>query len=479
MDELELKLKDLILKVLLKWRIVLLCMAVGMVAFGALGAVSAKKSAETTPMEKMSAEQLAEQLEIMRNIMSEEDIKMTEISVAMCEIYQNQYNSAIEYSEASIVFGLDCQRIPTTEMLYYVRVNGDKTGESANIVQTFMWEIHSENMYNAILEEMQWDRDVSYIKELIQVVTESEGTFKVSVIAQNEETSRKIASIISEHIDKIENKLEKMHGAVEIIKFEEQYGECVNEDILTKQQNYMTNLLSLKDKMVKLEEELSGQQMSYYNTLIRYDEVSQEGNSVSIDNAEGKKSNLLNVKYIVLGAVAGAFLACIYEAIMYLFSTKLRRKEDLEEVYGTTILGCLESKEKGEKVLAGVDKFLYTLLNGKSKNANEEIQELICTNVEVICEKNDIHSLCFIGSINDTEAEQMKQNLCEKLADKIESVQYAGSVVSDAESLSEMTKADAVIIVEKEEESKTSDIKRQIELCELHGVHIIGSVVLY
>ena len=139
-----------------------------------------------------------------------------------------------------------------------------------------------------------------------------------------------------------------------------------------------------------------------------------------------------------------------------MFTTRLRRKEDLETVYGAPNLGVIRGKEIDATTI-----------------------EMICISIKAMCAKKGIHKLCLTGTYSHEMAEQVKEQICSALSEELHEIYYAGSIVTEPKALEKVTEAQAVVIVEKEDASMSAQISRQIDLCNMHDVAIIGSVVLY
>lgn len=223
---------------------------------------------------------------------------------------------------------------------------------------------------------------------------------------------------------------------------EYQDGEASDTESLTA---YMMFLDSYKDVISVM----SSTQREYYEMLISSD-MTKDGNA-AVPAYEPSQPSRIQPKWIVIGAVLGALLACVCIAFPYLASGKLRTAKDLELAFGVP-------------VLASVDK------------AGEAELDVISSGIAELFRSGEYASTLLFSN-----AKAPDEAICTGVAEKLEKVGISVSKLcagaGEAELVRNMSAANAAILLEKVGKSKYTDIREAIEKCRAYGVQVLGCIV--
>ncbi len=489
-DEMTISLKDLLYRILLRWRLILVWLTLGAVLFGAVGYMkntkAAKKPAERVPLTA------AEQIKKLESELTDNEIDVVQAAVKTYGDFQKSGELLNEYLSGSVRMKFDPSRIPTLklqylidnhyEAVYPVVASKDHTGD---ILTSYAGKILNASVYEemaeVLAESMEAECDASYVRELVSA--EGAGNILIIVIhGLSEEDCRALSPIIQEAVRENTGELQEIYGDFDITLIQESYYENVSPELITEQRQKRDEYNGLISSMNGLANNMTDPQKEYYYALLADSEGEKE-ETETLPEAEQPAENiqveLFHKKYILLGAAAGVFLACCYLACRYLFSARLRVREDLEECFGIPSLGTLSAARPKRRFLNVVDRWISSCFEEKSRQfSEEECIRMICAGVRIGAKKADMKSVYLTGVCSDEACEQMKALLCGKMKADIASVQYGKSVVCDPESLEAMAAADGVVFVERIGGSRYDDLRKEVEICRQNQVKIIGSVTI-
>ncbi len=502
MKETSIDLVDLVRRILLRWKAIIIWMiifAVLMDGFYYFRAVRAASHSEDT---EAAEEEDAGKIEEYEQTLSEREITDAHTAArAYGQMYEN-YQQTLAYCENSIKMQLNANSVPTVKLLYYIEqdtsVSEAKNNTNA-IVDSIMEIVKGGAVCGQIREALDWDVETSYINELISTSAGTDSdidigedqesvdalirqnkTMVITLQAPDEESAETMAEIICDAIEQEIPDIQDSSGTFSIELLQEQYAERADSDLRSFQQSEYSSLNTLRTAMNNLSNNFSTDQKEYYNILISGVTVEQ---AADVDKEEAEivasaRPKLISRRYVALGLLIGLVLVIVCVAFGYVCRRKLRVKEDVEELYHIPLLGFLEATEKRRlngPVCRGINRLFF---RRDAKYSAEERTRMICAGIRLAAEKAGMKSIYITGSAGDAESEQLMAQLVEQLKDSVESISYGKSVVYDPESLERLTDSDGVVLVERTDESTYADIERETELCGTYDVALIGGIVI-
>ncbi len=487
-DEMTISLKDLLYRILLRWRLILVCLLLGAVLFGGVGYRKNRKAAdrplETAPLTRK------EQIEKLESELPDNEIAAAQAAIKTYLDYQESSELLEEYLSGSMRMKFDPARVPTLklqylidshyEAVYPVVAARDSTGD---ILTSYAGKILNGSVYEEIAEALTESTgeecEPSYMRELVS----ADGTGSILTLivhGLSEEDCRAISAILQEAVRENTGELQAVYGDFDITLLQEAYYENVNPDLITEQRQKRDEYNGLRNTMNGLANNMTDPQKEYYYALLA-EAKGEEEETGTLGKTEqpAVKVQLFHKKYILLGAAAGVFLACCYLACRYLLSARLRVKEDLEECFGISSLGTLPAAEPKRKFLGVVDRWISSGFGDKDRQFSEEERiRMICAGIRIGAKKSDMKSIYLTGVCGDEACEQVKALLCDKMKPDIASVRCGRSVTCDPESLEALAAADGVVLVERIGGSRYDELRKEVEICRQNQVEILGSVVI-
>ena len=498
MEEMTISVKDLLLRILLKWRLILVWMLIGAVVLDGVGYVRSARAVKLAQEAIKTPEDDEEQM-LLAVSQAEEKLSTREVSEVQTAVgtylsYQKEYQDTLAYNTNSIKMQLDPNKVPTMILQYYIDNHYqavypviEARDTTSDIISSFSSKITNMAVCERIEEELQWDVDSAYVRELVGVGQWADDILSIYVIGQDQETCEKMIAVIEQVVESETPGLKTLYGDFDIQELHRQYYEEADTSLLAAQQAQVAGLNSIKSAMNNVISNMTEDQKTYYAALLDKEtagadtDEEEPGSEEEIrpEHSTIPQAQVISVKYILLGAFVGAFLACCWIAFRYLIAGALRVKDDMEEVFGTPLLGSLTVSDVGQRFLGQIDRFIVSLFaGGRPKFSEEERIEMICAGIRIAAQKADMQSVYVTSACHDEKSGQIRELLCDKLQGEVKTIGHGKSVVYDPESLERMVSADGVVLVEMVDASLYADMQKELELCKMYKVPVIGSVVL-
>lgn len=470
---------DVILKILLKWRTFLISMIIVGVIFGIVGFI--RNSGNESQMQEPVG---TTTLDSLRAPLAESEQKSIELAADNYLLLQELLEEKEEHLRHSIRMKIDYENVSVMTVTYRIESKNQAVypimnieDVTSDIIDLYLKKVLNNDTYEMIISETGWDVDADCVKELIATEKGVKELFTIQVIACNEDECIKMISVIKSRIDEVTKAVSENYGEYDIALVNELYSENVNTELLREKLNRNNEIIAIKSEMDAIDDVLSAEGLAYYEALVN----GSSENSVAQENVEGAETNSstlgLDLKYVLVGVVAGGALVFIYVLFMYMCSTRLHTAEELTQLIGVTVLGSVCKDSKKKKIMQFVDNFIYRLFGIMKSNEEEQI-EIVSSNIRVAMKKRAYQKVCLVTSCNDEDVEKVIEELNAKTCGDLIEVHAGVDVLKNAEMLEKMLMSDCVVIVEKESVSKYMDIKRVAELCETHQIGILGSVVV-
>lgn len=198
------------------------------------------------------------------------------------------------------------------------------------------------------------------------------------------------------------------------------------------------------DAIANMKNNMSDIQKEYYA-------LSQEA-KVEADKTEETETSAVvqapsvDLKLVVLAAVAGAFCVAGFYGVLYLFSGCVHNKEELESWLKLPVLELGADTEMAAALLSG------------------------------IVGQKAVKKLYLTGSISDVNAEEMKKIKEFLLTDGVEVI-VGNSILKDVAALQEAAECGAIAFLEKCNVSMEKDIREEIMKADSCGVQILGIIL--
>lgn len=490
--EMTISIKDMLMRICLKWRVLFIWAVVFAVVFNALGILKDYKNFENQKQEAIEKTNKEIQLANAEKEVSQTEIGLSEREVAdvrrVVDTYadmQERYETAREYIENSVRMQLDPSSVPTLEIHYNIDTKYqveypyiDKMDYTDSIINAYCDAVETNEALDSIHNAMSTEIGREYVKELISTKNDS-NMLDINIIAPTEDDCVAIGEVIKDVVKKTTSKLKNQYGDFEITLTMDTYGNVANSQLLNEQTTVVSNLNNIRNTIVNMTTGMREEQKSYLNALLDLEAV-QNGvvTDTAIDNLDEETRiemtiNFIQAKMIIIGGGVGIFLVVCWMGCLYIFSARIRVVDDIEDVYGINNLGMLTIKKKKNKI----DKKITEIFTGKDDFTYEEQIRMVCAGIRISSQKMGLKKIYITGS-----SKENLENCCMEIAKRLEEcsleVEYGMSVLYDPESLEKMFKSDGVVLIEKVDSSRYKDVKKEKDICVNNKIPIIGAVVL-
>lgn len=486
-DEMTIDLMDLLRRCVMRWKFIVIWMMIGAIVMDGVGILRSVKEVKNAKAqiaqqgaEEDTTEKLAAINEYMQQLTSRE-VSEVQTAVLSYKAYQQEYVDGLKYYQKSMKMKLDPSCVPTLRLQYIIDNHYevtypviDKKDTTQDIISVLAEKVKSEGVSNAVAETLGDKVPAAYVQELITTSASGNDAFIINIAAEDREECEKIAEIVKNTIDENLNAIREVCGEFDIKLASEQTFETSDQDLMSAQQSAVTSLNSLKSLINNLPYGMTDAQKTYYYALLDNDETISlnpygEDEIVTEDKIEVPEIQYVNIKYLLMGLVLGAIVACGWITLKYMLSAKLRVTEDITETFGMNVLGNVA--ENGRKIPKLFRKPYHDV-------PMEKQLQVIASRIQIVAEKEKMTRIFVTGSVMTNYLKET----CEKLSKILESdgmvCSVGDSVLYDPMEIKRMADADGVVFVEQIDISRYDEIAEEKKISERMHMEIVGCVVV-
>lgn len=410
--ELTINLIDIMVYVLRRWRTILIVTLIFAILFGGYKFLSYNKSS----VDQYSEESRDVLTESLTNAEKEEIENLFSRYLA----YRNSISYSESYMSNSILMHLDPNKLPYLVTQYKV------SSDQHDVISSFTGQSLGAYEYKRIADVIGEGTDASRIPELVSVSTGSteqngvsidlnngnstlgsiNNTYKwilsLSVYSFNETQCEAIMAIVEEAVQNQFMELLDAGIDVSIVRIGTNYTESASKWLADRQRTMISETSSLKAEYDKFEKEalsnISSSEGKAYFTFLK-------------NSHEGKTEKPHFSKAIVIGAALGFALTVFIFLLLYLFSNRIKNKDDYLYEATTDNIICIVYSTITHKGLVNntVNRVINHLFFNvdKSFDAKEKIG-ILAKRIHSICMKDGINQLYIV---NDTSKSTTKELL--------------------------------------------------------------------
>lgn len=459
--EREISMQELLRKIVFGWRRVLICMIIaGIVAvsYRYLNDLQNYKIAQNTAKQDVQVEYSY----------TEEEIAEIEEAKRL----QGLLDDSKEYIERSVLMKINPYAVNILTMQYYVDSDyifnysmDNETDYTLAVTNAYSNFINNGDIAEKIIEELKLDCEISDIKELINA-TVAEKTFCIELVYPDEDVLLEMAEVIQRQMQAQTEGIAENIGQHSLKLLAQNIGVEVKTNIAAVQDQARNRSNSQQAQLNALKATMTQEQLACFSE----DESVEE--TIITETATAVKPTI-NMKYFILGLIAGAFAAIVWIVCKVLFASSLQETSELVDVYGLRLLGTVEE----EKKVSGIDKVILKFMNRHEKELSmEERIQLICSNIELVCQNENISQIYLSSSEMEHVDKHAIQLIMEGLSASGIEVILGKNICYDAAALKEMVEISNIVLLEQVGKSRYYEIEKEILIISEQKVRLLGCI---
>lgn len=462
--EREINLMELFWNVLLGWRQIICLGVVFAVLLGGMKYVMNVRSSQS--LQDINVDEAKEELE-EEELDKIEDAKQIQIRIDDYE----------KYMKKSAIMQMNPYQKPVLELQYYVKSDyiinytkdreRDYTGEVAALYRNY---IVGGEMAQKVIDNAGLSINKEDLGELMQVTQSPEqGTFYINISYADTEKLQEISDVVKSLLGEKSTELQKV-GSHSLELISESQNVIVDTTLIDRKSSMASTMTTLKTQLQTMKSSMSAQQTAILDA---------EMEEIRGEKEETDEESGFSIKFIILGAIVGMFLAFAWIACRMLFTARLQNGEEIRSMYGIRLLGNVSASSDKKRFLSVIDKKILAVKNRKKKYLPLEKQiKVVAANIALSCKQEGIDCIYMTGSEYEKADAAILERMKKALSEQKIKVRDGENISYDAASLQACIETGNIVFVEQKGQSIYDEIYREVNLAKEQKGNILGAVVL-
>lgn len=478
MKEREIDLIDLFVEVLLHWRTFIVWGLIGAVLAGAYSfAHSRNNNIEVQQPQTLAPEEW----------LSEEEIQNVNYAIAYEKLYQEKQTylekaplmniDSTCVSKADATIGISAGDIEKNYAIKKIYENILQSSELITYVSenTGIEAIGLDEMILLAPDSMPSDILVFNNTSDTTVSESNASSFRIVVKYSDKIQCQNILDAVIAFLKDKQPDIENIYGEYEFIIMNSSIGIVSDQGIANAQKAILNDINAMKTTISNLKTAFTDSEQQYYASLSDNDNTDLG----QISSSETVTSSGISIKYALFGLLIAVFLYALLLFIIYVFNTKIRYTDNLQELCDIPQFGLIPAPQNSKKIFGFIDKWLLSLRNhGKRQFSQEEALDLASVAVKISVGKESLTEITFIGC----GLKERSLNTCEKIKDQLAKdniqVNILNNVLYDAQAMNELEDAKGVVLVESIGSTLCNELAEELELLRRQDIIILGGILV-
>lgn len=434
----EIDLKDLLFSILYRWRILLLAGLIGWVLIGGYKFATSYKNSVVPEQNNEESAKILKQKEAER------------VRLATMVEY---------YSESPLMYINSFAR-PTVEIIYSIAITDAKADElyidpidtiaAAYTIGLDVYEKFNKAGING-----------RYAKELYSCKYDIDSnTIQINAFGLDKEMAQNIADIVSGAVEDKKGNITTEYGKHSLTKVLECYYETIDWKLVDKQKSFISSIKTSEAELKNLEAEIA--KLKNNSKFTGFVEVTPE-----------KLSSKNTIKYSILGAILGVFIVVVWYCVIYVLKPILRTENDIINQYGIPVIGTLPKKLPTKPIF--IDKLLMKL-EGRSDCPGAE-ETIKTASISISNTANKGSRVVVITSVTENKVFDKVAEKLNSMATEVTLILLRGGT-DKANNVEELSKCDAVVLVEERDVSSLNKISEELRQIKLFDKKVLGAIII-
>ena len=483
--EKEIDIKDMLFRVLEKWRWMIVWAVIMAVALAGLKYLKDKRSSH-------EGEDTDEVLSVMMEDMTPSERSNVETYIAL---YDN-LEMLRKDIDTRLIYQIDPYHEKALQISYAVKLPEVEKGSGEYIIAQHLSDATKINQLTTMYSNYVMSSDfVDEIAKAVPEISESDLRTLISIVNNNNNNNNNgvvnikiiytedmdvegVAGIVKSNIEAYSESLQETEKH-DIVISSEYKSEIIDDSLINTQNNLISREYSLQTQLNSLNNSLGNAEKEYIEVYADgKDEkkVSKKDSEEEESVAKDKSSTGISIKYAILGAMVGVFLVCMWELMRYILSGKLHTVDTLSEFYGLQVFGVQAVSDKNSKK-KGIDKLLFKIENRKKKVLTFEAQkEIISSSIKLALEQQDVKEIVLTGTDVEKLDESYLNELKEELTKNGVKTSVENNIYYYPEALKKATEIKNVILFETIDMSIEYEIENILQKAVEYDIRVLGVV---
>ena len=459
--EREISLTELFWNILLGWRSIIclsVIFAILATGFGYYRAVRAYNASQNIDLEKEKEK------------LDKDDRNKLERAVHI----QTRLDEYETYRDNAPLMQLDPYEKPVLELQYYVEsdyiVNYTKDRErdyTSELTSMYYNYINGGELSQEIVKDAGLSISQSEFHEMMSV-GRADNNLTITVSYADMGALETISGIIKSAMQQKESALQEV-GSHKLKLIDESQNIVVDTTLLEKKNSVFNSITSLTNMINNLKTEMTSKQIRLFD----YEISEMRGEQ------EEKEEPGISLKYLILGAFAGIFLACAWIVGRMIFTIRLQNPEEIRTMYQARLLGTIAVSKGKKRFLSVIDTIILNIrYKGRKQIPAEQQIKVIAASAALSCRRQGIDTIYLTGSeyekADKTALEQLKRELSQQNIH----VKDGGNILYDADSMRTAAEVGHILFVEQKGMSVYDEIYNEFLQVKEQNGDILGVVVL-
>ena len=459
----EIHLRDMIYKILTAWRLLaVLTLCFALVLGGGkfvLDALRYNQNSKQAQPEVITREDLEAELTSLQLS-----------SVKEAEVLRDLVEKKEEYAKNSLYLAVDPYHQHTVTLLYYVDIassmdlaNGNVKGKGEEAAKGYVAYINNNLFADSS------DEKAIYYKEVVKAecLEESGYQFAVTVMGATEEAVTKLAEKVSPLVEKAVTDMKQTLGAHTLKTLSTSYGVVVNRELMEDKEKFLLDLNAMRKNLSTLENGFNSSQLELYQ--FGMEPVANEQEVIPIAKPT------LRLKYVIVGGILGFALGVIWVALMYMTGSRLRKADELTDIYGVDLLGLLPTKKRKRK-FGFVDRVIDRFFTREKWTKDQRI-DFAVAHLQMMSEKSQANELVLMTNLKLSKQEKgLVDEIINRLKAEGITVTVGEQIHQNMDSYHRVRACGNVVLLEKEGTSFYTDIQQELVLCRQAELQVLGAI---
>lgn len=389
--------------------------------------------------------------------------------------YQQMYDNQVHYRDNSVYLHMDPNNLYSGSLQYYMYAGND----TEYIGQLFNARLNSEAVRDEIKSVMGLECGDQYARELfgagfsqyqdstgniinITADNASNTAFKRIIVScwvtyDDEGMCRSVLDVYRKAIEAISAECEQEFADYVVRPLKDEVTAIRDTGLVDKQQAFVSAINGYRTNIEEIKKGLSEAEIAYYEAVYVYP------GEMEVPELFSTELGLMSfIKWIIIGMFLGGVCWAGYYMVKYLISDGLANTGELKK-YRIQLVGFLRKEETTKKDV-------FCALAERIERASDmplNDAAYIKASVEMMDQK----SLVLCG-------DELSLKAASGISEGLDKAEAMGFLHSSREALAAAQKADGVILLLEKNRSKHSEIKRELEVCAMHGIEVLGAIVI-